>query len=52
MIVPYKVDMGSNGNIVPLHLYKKLFPRATEEQLVAVKNENVQLKMYSKTTIT
>ena len=26
--VPYKVDAGSDGNIIPLHIYKKSFPRA------------------------
>ena len=24
LIVPYKVDMGSDGNIMPLHMYKKI----------------------------
>ena len=33
IIVLYEVDMGRNGNIMPLHIYKKLFPRATKEQL-------------------
>ena len=31
--VPYKVDTISDGNIMPLHIYRKLFPRATNEQL-------------------
>ena len=26
LIVPYEVDTGSNGNIMPLHIYEKLFP--------------------------
>ena len=25
-MVPYKVDTGSDGNIMPLYIYKKLFP--------------------------
>ena len=37
---------------MPLHLYKKLSPRAAKEQLVATKNKNIQLKTYNKTTIT
>ena len=37
IIVPYKIDTGSNGNIMPLHLYKRLFPRATNEQFTATK---------------
>ena len=30
ILVPYKVDTGSDGNIMPLHLYKRLFPSATK----------------------
>ena len=41
IIMPYKVDMGRDGNIIPSHLYKKLFPRATKEQLAATKNKKV-----------
>ena len=37
VIIPYKVDTGSDGIIMPLHLYQKLFPRAIKEQLVATK---------------
>ena len=37
VIVPYKVDTGSDGNIMPLHIYKILFPRITSEELVATK---------------
>ena len=43
IIVPYKVDTGSDENIMPLHLYKRLFPRATKEQLATTKNKNIQL---------
>ena len=50
--VPYKVDTGSDGNIMPLNIYKKLFPKITNEQLVATKNKNILLRMYNKTTIT
>ena len=28
---PCKVDTGSDGNIMPLYIYKKLFPRTTTE---------------------
>ena len=51
-IVPYKVDTGSHGNIMPLHIYKKLFPRINNEKLAPTKNESIQLKAYNKTTIT
>ena len=35
--VPFKVGTGSDGNIMPLHTYKKLFPGMTNEQLVVTK---------------
>ena len=37
IIVPCKVDVGSIGNKMPLHICKRLFPRATKEQLTAIK---------------
>ena len=52
IIVPYKVDTGSDGNIIPLHIYKKLFPRVANEQLMAAKTINEQLTTYNRTTIT
>ena len=33
ILVPYKNDTGNDGNIMPLHVYKTLFPNATNEQL-------------------
>ena len=51
-VISYKVDTDSDGNIMPLHLCKKLFPRTTIEQLAATKNKNIQVKTYNKMTIT
>ena len=48
IIAPYKVDTGSDGNIMPLHIYIRLFPRETKEQLVATKSKNIQLKTYDR----
>ena len=31
--IPYKIDTGSEGNIMPLFMFKKLFMNTTEEQL-------------------
>ena len=31
--IPYKIDTGSEGNIMPLFIFKKLFKNTTEEQL-------------------
>ena len=52
IMVPYKILAGSYGNIMWQHMYKKLFPSITNEQLATTKNKNVLLKMYNKTTIT
>ena len=52
IMVPYKIDIDSNGNIMPIHMYKKLFPSITNEQLATAKNKNFLLKTYNKTTIT
>ena len=38
IIVPYKVDTDSEGNIMLLHMHKKLFPEKTKEQLAATRN--------------
>ena len=37
VIVPYKVDTGNNGNIMPFHMFKELFPRIISEQLAGTK---------------
>ena len=52
IIVLYGVDTSSDGNIMPLHIYIKLLPRATKEQLVATKNDNICLNVYNRTTVT
>ena len=31
--IPYKIDMGSEANIIPLYIFKKLFSNITVEQL-------------------
>ena len=38
IVVAYKMDTGSNGNIMPFHVYKKLFPNKTKEQLAETRN--------------
>ena len=45
---PNKVNKGSNGNIMPLHIYKTLFPKITNEQSAAPKTKNILLKTYNK----
>ena len=48
IMVLYKTDSGSNGNIMPLHVYQKLFSSITNEQLAATENKNVLLKHITK----
>ena len=43
VIISYKVDTGSDGNTMPLHLYK-VIPRAVIEQLVVTKIKMSNLK--------
>ena len=31
--IPYKIDMGNEGNIMPWHIFKKLFKNVTEAEL-------------------
>ena len=50
--MPHKLDIGSDENIMPVPIYKKLFPRATKGQLAATKNDNIQLQMYNRKTVT
>ena len=40
IVVPYKVDTGCDGNIMPLNIFKKLFPNTTEDRLAAAKKYN------------
>ena len=40
IMVPYKVDMGSDGNIMSFNIFTKLFPSTTTDQLMATKRCN------------
>ena len=51
MIIPYKIDTGSDGNIMLWHIFKKLSPRVTNSQL-AETIKRYKLKTYNKTFIT
>ena len=44
--------MGSDGNIMPAYVFRKLFPDVTNEPLVTTVNKHIWLKTYNKTTIT
>ena len=44
IMVPYKVDTESDGNIMPFHIYKKLYLSTTVDQLAATKDAQIRLK--------
>ena len=52
IIVPYKIDTGRNGNIMPEHIFKKSVTKDYKEAVGYNKNKHVILKTYNKTTIT
>ena len=51
-LLPYDIHTGSDGNIIPLHVYRRLFTRATQKHLATIRNKDVQLKTYNWTIIT
>ena len=48
----YKIDAGSDGNIMPWYIFKKLFPIVTEAELTKTIKNNIKLKTYKRTVIT
>ena len=50
--IQYKIDMGSEGNIMPLYIFKKLFKNITEEQLKKSIKNHTRLCTYNGTNIT
>ena len=51
VIIPYKIDTGSDGNIMPWYIFKKLFPRRTEAELAKSIKNHIKLKTYNKKVI-
>ena len=50
--IPYIIDTGSKGNIMPLYIFKKLFKNMPEEQLKGSLKSNIKVKSYNSTYIT
>ena len=50
--VPYKIDTSSEGNLMPLYIFKRLFKGMPEEQLKCSIKSNVKLRTYNGTHIT
>ena len=52
LTAPYKIHTGSDGNIMPWYIFKKLFPRVTEAKLKKTITKDIKLKSYNKIVIT
>ena len=52
IVIPYKIDTGSKGNIMPWHIFKKLFQNITEDELQETIKGHMKLRTYNKTIIT
>ena len=47
----FKVDSGASGNLLPLCLYRKIFPTVTQTELERSIDHRVQLLVYNKKVI-
>ena len=45
--IPYKVDTGSEGNLMPLYIFKRLCGHQSIEQLKRSIKNNIKLKTYN-----
>ena len=44
LTVLYKIDTGSDGNIMPWYIFKKLFPKVMEAELKKTITKHIKLK--------
>ena len=51
VMVSYELNMGCNGNIMPLNIFQKNFSYMTEDRLAAAKDITI-LRTYNSTNIT
>ena len=49
--IPYKIDTGSEDNLMPLYIFKKLCGDRSVEQLKRFIRNNIKLKTYNGTQI-
>ena len=52
IVIPYKIDMGSKGNVMPWHIFKRLFKNVTEDELKKTIKGHIKLRTYNKAVIT
>ena len=48
----YKIDTGSDANIMPWCIFKKLFPMVTEAEVTKTIKNHIKLKIYNETVTT
>ena len=51
IIILYKIDTGSKGNIMPWHIFKRLFKSITEDEFKKTIKGHIKLRTYNKTVI-
>ena len=49
--VPYKIDTGGEGNLMPLYIFKKLFRNESVQQFKRSIKSNIKLKTYNRKQI-
>ena len=52
MLAKYQVDTGSDGNLLPVESFRKLFPNTTIVQLCNSRDRNVVLQTHNRSSIT
>ena len=52
IVIPYKIDTGSEGNIMPLLIFKKLFKNIYRIATKKTIKSHIRLRTYNKTNIT
>ena len=52
IVIPYKIDTGSEGNIMLWHIFKKPFKNITEDEPQKTIKGLIKLKSYNKTIMT
>ena len=45
--IPYKINTGSEGNLMPLYIFQKLFQNMSKEQLKRSVKGNIKVKTYN-----
>ena len=52
IVIPYKIDTVSKGNIMLWHIFKRLLKTIAEDELKKTKKGHIKLKTFNKTVIT